>query len=73
MKHPLAIHHRENPVVVRHRDAWSVYGEPGCILRANIMGEVVYSNLDPDAPEYRRMLRALRAYRSDGNSPNGEG
>jgi hypothetical protein len=66
-------HNTKNPQVMEFHDGWIIYGAFTAMMRANIMGEVVYSNMAADSTEYKRMLKALRARTSNSNSPNGEG
>ena len=38
------------------------YGAFSAVLDMNASGEVIYSNLHPEAPEYSRMYHAAKAF-----------
>jgi len=54
-----------NMTIVRTLTGYRAYGSFTAIVDFSVTGEVTYSNLNPDAPEYDRIVRAFK-YRCMG-------
>jgi hypothetical protein len=48
--------------VIRTSEGFVVYGAFTCMMRLDTNGNVVYSNMKPQAKEYKAMLSTFKAY-----------
>ncbi|QHJ82024.1 MAG: hypothetical protein [Bacteriophage sp.] len=54
--------HTTGSILLEKTDAgFMVYGRFGAVLRADAVGNVTYSNMNPEAQEYMRMAAKVRA------------
>jgi hypothetical protein len=46
--------------VIKTSSGFVVYGAFTCMMRLDINGNVIYSNMTPDSKEYKAMLRTFK-------------